>query len=100
MFDDEDDYNVKKKEKDRFVQLENQVNAHVLLFAEMMFTRRMLLTGTPSIVARFATRFGPKNVEGVAAGRPNVRTINSDIFKSITVTPSIKNIAICVVLNH
>lgn len=65
----------------------------------MMFTRRILSGVTPSRAARLLTKFVVKNADGVVAGRPNVKTINWEIFKSITVAPSIKNVVIRVVLN-
>lgn len=54
-----------------------------------MSTRTILSVGTPSRVAKFATKLFEKNEDGVVGGKPKVNTIKSAIFKSITVTPSI-----------
>ena len=66
----------------------------------MMLTRRILSTETPSKAAKLLTRFVVKNADGVVAGKPKVRTISSEIFKSMTVAPLIKNDANCAVLNE
>ncbi len=70
----------------------------MLLFSEIILTRRILSSLTPSKAAKLATKLVEKNADGVIAGRLNVKTINSEIFKSITLAPSITKYANCVVL--
>ena len=75
-------------------------NTYVSLLADMILTRRILSAETPSRAAKLLTRFVVKNADGVVAGKPKVRMMSSEIFKSMTVTPLIKNVATCAVLNE
>lgn len=65
------------------------MKTYVLLAAEMMVTRRIMLVLTPSKAAKLLTRLVEKNDAGVIGGKLNESTSNGAILRSITDTPSI-----------
>lgn len=65
------------------------MKTYVLLAAEMMVTRRIMLVLTPSKAAKLLTRLVEKNDAGVTGGKLNESTSNGAILRSITDTPSI-----------